>query len=339
MNERILVASLLVLGVGCVDVEDEVEVGGSVAEVTVTWTNVVGAAAVANDLTKTAPQTSWNAGASSVEMLTGDGYVEFTTAETNTDKMLGLNASDTGVGFADIDFAIYLRATGTVAVYEGGTSRGGFGSYVAGDVFRIEANDGVVRYLRNGSLLYTSNVAPTFPLVADASLRTLGATLNDVQLESFQFWTNVVGASANDNDLIKTAPQTAWNAGASSVESIPGDGSVEFTTLETNKAKMAGLNEADGGTGYAEIDFALYLKDTGKVGVYEGGVSKGSFGAYVAGDVFRINVDAGVVTYYRNGGLLYTSLTAASSPLVFDTSLRATDASVVDVAVVSVPAP
>ena len=65
---------------------------------------------------------------------------------------------------------------------------------------------------------------------------------------------------------------------------------------------------------------------SGGVRVYEGGAFRGSFGTYVAGDVFRIDVTGGQVTYSINGTLVYTSLTAASFPLVFDASLYTTGA-------------
>ena len=97
--------------------------------------------------------------------------------------MAGLSNGDSNTGYADIDFAIYLKATGNLGIYEGGVLRSGnFGTYAAGDVFRVQTSGGVVSYLKNGTPFYTSAVAPTFPLGVDTSLRDKTATVNDAKL-------------------------------------------------------------------------------------------------------------------------------------------------------------
>jgi len=118
-----------------------------------------------NSLTKTNSTSAWDSGAASLNIIrNGYGFVEATATETNTHRMIGLSNGDTDQNFPDIDFAIYLYANATVFVYESGTNRGSFGAYAAGDRFRIEVRYGVVRYLKNGSLLYTSGVNPKYPL-------------------------------------------------------------------------------------------------------------------------------------------------------------------------------
>ena len=57
---------------------------------------------------------AWNAGAVSVETLTGDGYVELTVGETGTGKAAGLSSGDGGQSYTDIDFALRLTASGAV---------------------------------------------------------------------------------------------------------------------------------------------------------------------------------------------------------------------------------
>ncbi|HEU5057096.1 MAG TPA: hypothetical protein VFU21_11250, partial [Kofleriaceae bacterium] len=142
-SHRLVLAATVVLTSGCNDGAAPDEVGRASAALTpVTWTDTVRVRAVGNDLTKTAPETLWNAGAVSVESLNGDGFVEFTTGEATTDKMAGLSVGNRGQGYADIDFAIRLGATGAASVWEGGTRRAGMGAYAAGDVFRVEAEDG-----------------------------------------------------------------------------------------------------------------------------------------------------------------------------------------------------
>jgi hypothetical protein len=336
----------LPLATACVEMDgDAVDVSHEVYGLSnVTWQSGVGVNITGNDLTKTAPQTQWNAGAASVEILSSDGYVEFTTGETNTDKMAGLNSgTNSGVNYVEIDFAIFLKATGKVGVYENGVNKGSnFGNYVAGDVFRVEASGGTVTYQKNGVTFYTSANAPSFPLYMDASLRNVNATISNAVIETptppALFWTDVSNAQNTNNDLVKTAIQTSWNAGARSTDSFSGDGYVDFTTGESNRDKMAGASAGSSGVSYTEIDYAIYLKATGKVAVYENGVNKGSnFGNYVAGDVFRVLRTGSTIEYQKNGVTFYTSLVPSSGDLLLDCSLRTLNSTINDGAVVDLP--
>jgi hypothetical protein len=324
-------ACLVVLwvGAGCVDAADV----GSEARplVAVHWViERIGVLAEGNHLTKTGTENTWDAGAVSLEALPRDGFVEFTTDENTTAKMVGLSNGNTDESYGDIDFAVYLRGDGRFFVYEAGVLRARGGLYAAGDRFRVQVRAGVVTYWKDGAVFYTSAAAPAFPLLVDTSLRTPGATIADVNLESVTFWQNAVGAVATGRDLEKTAARTAWDSGASSIASLTGDGFAEFTTLEATTAKMAGLSSGDDGTSYQDIDFAVYLRDDGGVAVREGGETRGRFGTYQPGDVFRVQVSGGVVSYAQNGAVFYTSVTAPTFPLLLDTSLRTPGATIAD---------
>jgi hypothetical protein len=330
-NRTLVLTGSLVVTAGCIG-DPAPEVAGRAAALTsVTWTDLVGVSASGNDLTKTAPETTFNAGAVSVETLSGDGFVEFTTGESTTDKLAGLSVGNGGQGYQDIDFAIRLNASGRASVYEGGVNLAGIGPYAAGDVFRVQVEAGVVTYWRNGALKYTSAGTPGFPLLVDTSMKTPGATIDDVVVEGVVFWRDVVRAEASGNDLVKTSTLGSWNAGAASIATIPsGDGYVEFTAGEANTAKMAGLSSGNSGQSYTDIDFAISLSDTGGFAVYEGGNSRGNFGLYAAGDTFQVRVTAGVVSYWKNGAMFYTSALSPTYPLLLDTSLRTPGATILD---------
>ena len=328
---------LVACGPACVGGGPEEEVGevrGGLEAVT--WTDAVGVAIDGNDLTKSIDR-GWNAGAISAEVLSGDGFVEFTTGENTTAKMAGLSRGNDGVSYEDIDFAIYLQANGTVGVREGGLTRGKFGPYAAGDVFRVQVQGGVVTYWHNGGLLRASAATPSFPLLVDTSLRTPGATISGAVIETAPFWTALVGATADSNDLTRDTTAGGWLAGASSIARLAGDGYAAFTTGENTSSKMAGLSRGDGGVSYEDIDFAIYLQANGTVGVREGGLTRGKFGPYAAGDVFRVAVNAGVVTYARNGVVFYTSSGTPTFPLLLDTSLRTPGATILQAELVDTP--
>jgi hypothetical protein len=178
-------------GDGIVDDNEECDGGACCAPLQgadpVTWTASKHVAVSENNLTKINPTPTFNAGVASNETIPGDGYVEFSSAEATTAKMAGLSHGNTDQGFADIDFAIYLRPDGGVSIREGGAiSEAHVQTYVAGDVFRVQAFGGVVTYHKNGTLFYTSLLSPTFPLLVDTSLRDEGATITDVVLGDLQ---------------------------------------------------------------------------------------------------------------------------------------------------------
>jgi|GEM_PF-920292 len=146
----------------------------------VTWTNTVGVTVNGNSLTNTAGGWNTSAASSTQAITSGDGYVETTIAETSTYRMIGLSYGDSNQDYSDIDFAIYPAYGGGLYVYESGTYKAALGSYTTGDVLRVSVESGVVKYRKNGTLLYTSNVSPSYPLLVDTSLYSTGSTLNTV---------------------------------------------------------------------------------------------------------------------------------------------------------------
>jgi len=131
-------------------------------------------------LTKTG-LAGWNAGAISTRTITaGDGFVSFIATEVSSDRILGLSKGNTNSDYADVDFGILLASSGAFYVYEGGTFRGLFGSYLTGDQFQVAVEGGGVKYSKNGAVFYMSSVAPAYPLLVDTSLYTPSATLGNV---------------------------------------------------------------------------------------------------------------------------------------------------------------
>ena len=288
---------------------------------------------VSEDVWTKTGSAGWNAGAvSPMRLETGDGFVDFTANETNKSRALGLSHSDGGVDLDDIDFAVHVKADGTFEVMEAGASRGNFGSYSSGDTFRVELFGGVVRYKRNGTTFYTSSGTPVYPLLVDMAFETVGATLADVKLVR-TLWTNASGVSVSGlhgTSLTKTTG-SGWDAGAASTASFSGDGWMEFTATETNTDRIAGLNNSDNNFTDADVDFGIWLKSDGTVAVLENGVNRGSFGAYSAGQRFRVEVRQGVARYRRDGNSIYTSTVTPTSPLRVDTSLEDVGATIENV--------
>jgi YD repeat-containing protein len=309
----------------------------------VAWTNAGGVTASGNSLTKPGASGWGDAGAMSTKAVaSGDGYVEFTASETNTYRMLGLSHGDSNRDYADIDFAIYPAADGQLYVYEAGVGRGGFGPYATGDRLRVSVAGGTVSYSKNGTTVYTSGVAPRYPLLVDAALYSTGATINNTvisgSLVENVVWANVAGVTAWGNNLTKGG-SLGWNGGASSTRVIAGgEGYAEFTALETSTPRMFGLSRGDSNQIYTDIDYAIYPYSDGTLHVYESGTYKAYLGGYASGDRLRVSVEGGQVRYRRNGALLYTSATPPQYPLLVDTSLHDPGATIHN-AVISAPLP
>jgi hypothetical protein len=124
------------------------------------------------------------------------------------------------------------------------------------------------------------------------------------------------------NSLTKSGGLGAqWDAGAVSQQALAkGDGSARLTVADAGTSALFGLSNHDTGSTERDVDFALVM-DAGTLRVYERGEWRGDFGPYKAGDLLRVAVKAGVVSYYRNGVRLYASKQSPAYPLRVDTSI------------------
>ena len=173
----------------------------------VVWQNAIGVVptGAGNSLQRTAAFTgTFDAGAVSSQVITlGDGFVEFTATETNTTRLCGLSSGappDTDPS-ANIGFAITLfnnNGTGDIDLFESGTFIGNFGTFTAGDRFRVRVKDNhngtaAISYSKvtgpcspgttcAETVFYTSLSTGAYPFRVDASLFDQGATLTDARL-------------------------------------------------------------------------------------------------------------------------------------------------------------
>src|SRR5204862_212637 len=152
----------------------------------VSWTNVTSTIQVTgNSIQKTSGTNEWDAGAVSTQTIaSGNGYVDFVPGNTVTWRMCGLGNGDSSTYYSDIEYAFFMVGDATLHIYESGNYRGQFGTYAASDHLKVAVENGVVKYYRNGTLLYTSTVAPQYPLLVDTSLNTVYAGVYNVVITS-----------------------------------------------------------------------------------------------------------------------------------------------------------
>jgi hypothetical protein len=113
-----------------------------------------------------------------------------------------------------------------------------------------------------------------------------------------------------------------WNSGARSVGFFLGDGLFKFDAPHAITGAIIGLNDEDLGADYLDIEHAFYL--AGKTArIYERGVEKHYVGAYADGDTFKFERRGGVVYYYKEDVLVYTSTLPSTGGVFADASLYA----------------
>jgi hypothetical protein len=149
----------------------------------VTWSNLLNVTHSGGTLQR-AMGRGWDAGATSAQKLTSDGYAEDTVSSPADYVIFGLGNGDTDQGYADVEYGIltYPGKGGRLYVYEAGVCRGAVGKYATGDELRVSVEGGSVKYRQNGELLYVSRVPPVYPLNVDTSLYSPGATISGAKV-------------------------------------------------------------------------------------------------------------------------------------------------------------
>jgi hypothetical protein len=148
----------------------------------VVWVDIIQATATGSTIQKTGTNTWGDAGAHSQQQITGSGfYVEFTPAyDRRLDIGMSTDAS-ASVASTNMDYAFNFWPGGTFDVREKGVWKKD-GTFMTGAVFRIVIDGATVTYYQNGAEIYSSTVAPTYPMVLDLVLSTPGAIVSNAAI-------------------------------------------------------------------------------------------------------------------------------------------------------------
>jgi hypothetical protein len=291
-----------------------------------------------------------DAGASSSQSIaSGLGYVEFVVSSTARQYAVGLSTGDSDTSEADIDFALKLWPGGAAEVRLNGKFQNAETRVAVGDILRIAVTaPNVVTFSKNGVAFHQARKKIAYPLLTDVSLSTMQSRVLEARMGGVPVtapavaavtWTQMANVAPTGTGLAKVAGCDGCpDAGAVSTEVISsGSGYVEFKAADTFGQRLIGLSSGNSGTSEADIDFALKLWPGGGVDVRENGVYVGAESTYTTADVFRVAVAAGVVTYYKNGSVLYRSGRVPGSALLVDTSFTTLSSGVSDVRIGGAP--
>lgn len=295
-----------------------------------------------NSISKTATE-GWISGLSTVDMISGDGYIEVEFPLEGERAMFGLSPTAGNEGYASIAYALYV-INGSLSVYESGVAIASLGAYNPTDVLRVERVGSTVYYKKNGATVYTSSVASTGDLLGDFSLHepdskitnvTMGGSVFTPTLDPFIDKKNVT--ITGTTVTVNAGNDSSWDAGLGTLEVIEGDGSIAWEVLQTDKGIMVGLSSKLDvhATSYAYLDYAVYLTTSGTVYVYELGRGIGYFGNYSINDVFKVERIGNMIQYLQNGTVLYTStIPSSNEALKGQASFRNLNGAIKDITIV-----
>ena len=122
----------------------------------------------------------WNKGGSFIGIGSSQDFsLEFTFSSTvgvlsDTTGIIGISETDSSGSYTDIMYGWQFNSYNSycdLRVYETNGQQGTiFGAASIDDVFKIERVSGTVRYYWNGSLIYTSLVTSSNPLIFDSAI-------------------------------------------------------------------------------------------------------------------------------------------------------------------------
>jgi hypothetical protein len=159
--------------------------GGSTAtRQNVVWTNLVGVAATGNSIQMTTCDACPAGATSQQQIISGDGYVEFTGSELSR-RTIGLSNGNPGTTADEINYSFGLWPNGGLDIRENGMYKAE-STYTTGDILRIAVVNGVVNFYKNGNFIYSSSMPVTYPLLVDSAMFTPLSTLTNVVISGAQ---------------------------------------------------------------------------------------------------------------------------------------------------------
>lgn len=284
----------------------------------VEWTDrVYATAGFGGAIKKTPTGSDWPPGsANSVQSIDGDGHFD---AFVNHNGAPNLYVIDTGLNSGSLSTVEYYWAISNAYAmpYVNGAYKAST-PVTTSDRLRIAVESGVVKFYKNAELIYTSDVAPSFPLKAyfGSPFDNVGLSSSDIQSSSAAAaWTDLIKSTTGPGgSIVKTTGSGDWPpASANTVQALAGSGSFEFVLNNNGSPNLypmnVGLNSGD----LTALEY-YWAISSGYAMPYVNNAYKAST-PVTTSDRLKIVVDAGVVKFYKNAELIYTSDVAPAFPL------------------------
>lgn len=145
-------------------------------------------------------------------------------------------------------------------------------------------------------------------------------------------WTDFVNTSVivypkPNGNLTKTTGSSAWNADAVSKKRILTDGGISFAVYNGNYVAV-GLDYDNTNRTYTNMAYAIRIHSNGEAVIFENGSQKHVIGPICNENIFSIQRLSNVITYYRDGYPVYTSVTPSYGELTVDTAFYTLNSSI-----------
>jgi hypothetical protein len=190
--------------------------------------------------------------------------------------------------------------------------------------------DGDGNEYRCNDITFTAVKAPTLNACTESGIYRADAKDLRHMPATNVHWRNAGGVQTAGSNLTRIATTPDWEAGAAGDTDFTideRDGYVEFTADVTTTLRALGFTLGkslpDTNINDGDIFFAVYLKPGGVLEVKEGGAGGAVkfTTSYAEGDRIRIAVTGGVVQYFSQGLLFYTSDTPFTYPMHISASI------------------
>lgn len=221
----------------------------------------------------------WNSGAVSRAVLASDCVYTFALPSSVVGVVTGLNNSNGGASYEEIDYGFYL-SHGRAVIYELGVSKSSAFSYTSATVFKVALAGKQITYLMDGVVVYTSAVPTTgAPLFVDASLYSGGDSISSA---SFLPVTSPGNVAASFLPLAGTASNYAYSSSQASFNPLTGTaGQFPYSSSAGLFLPLTGLsaNKAYAGSAAALNPLTTTINSGGLVPTYS--LSAGSFATLI----------------------------------------------------------
>lgn len=203
----------------------------------------------------------WNAGAISAVSLNGNVSLYLEARQSAVGIFVGLNQTNTGVGYQEIDYAIYFK-NGTAAVYENGVKKTDPVVFVAGAYFNIERIAGVVSFFKDGDSFYTSATPSEGVLFADTSMYSGGDEISFTSFDQVEPYTSAFSTMLPLASVSSTSPYSYADSRMLPMDSISAS-DPPYTEANSDMEPMESAS-SDGGYTSAKSDM-LPMEARGEV--------------------------------------------------------------------------
>jgi hypothetical protein len=272
-------------------------------------------------VTSSAGATDWSAQTISTKRIIGDGSVQFQFGQQSADVNVSLSVTNTTSGYLT-QYSI-ISQSGQIKLLEWPTREVCPPiSFVPSDLFRMERRDGKVSFYKNGALIATSRNRDWRPMIVGFTAKQPSVYVTNCSYSGGAKYDEVAFTNSANTSIStlgqnlgsrveKTSSGSNWDAMAFSNSKIVADGSVRFTFGQKDKNILVSLSAGTPSANPASQQYAFQaVQDVSNdkvVKIVDPSSPTNLTFYYFPTDTFEIKRVAGVISYYRNGALLYQS--------------------------------